>query len=105
MHGRDNLESTVKDLNIMAQQKSDTRSVQDTGEGNEAESRNTAQRHKDPSGKHGESGYPNDDYWDDTARDNPGDQPADSPEPANGYRWEPAEDKQGSESEESASKK
>lgn len=43
-------------------------------------------------GKRSESGYPNDDYWEQDVRENPKEPPDETPEPDNGYRWESAED-------------
>lgn len=40
-------------------------------------------------GRESESGYPNDDYWDQGVRDKSKKPPAESPEPDKGYRWEP----------------
>lgn len=89
----------------MAQQKRDSQLDDKSSENNRSESNDTPEHSEDSLGKHSESGYPNDDYWEDNAREDPKESPASSPEPENGYRWESTEDKQSSESKESDSDK
>lgn len=42
-------------------------------------------------GKHSESSYPNDDYWERGVGQKSKAPPAESPEPDTGYRWEPSD--------------
>jgi hypothetical protein len=87
----------------MAHQKRNSQLNEKSGENNKGESNNAPERSDDSPGKHSESGYANDDYWEDAAREDSKESPVNAPEPENGYRWESTENKQSSDSEESDS--